>query len=97
MSALLSLCLSLVFCFFLWIRRPPRSTLTDPLFPYTPLFRSDRASDRFRSGPLRSGQLARTRVQGAPADGAGEQAARVDPLQSAGDRLLQVQIGRAHV
>src|SRR3546814_5929498 len=22
------------------IRRPPRSTLTDPLFPYTPLFRS---------------------------------------------------------
>src|SRR3546814_11835736 len=28
-------------CFvFLMIRRPPRSTLTDPLFPYTTLFRS---------------------------------------------------------
>src|SRR3546814_8575550 len=29
--------------FFLMIRRPPRSTRTDTLFPYTPLFRSDRA------------------------------------------------------
>src|SRR3546814_8934979 len=27
-------------CFFLWIRRPPRSTRTDTLFPYTTLFRS---------------------------------------------------------
>src|SRR3546814_18762524 len=26
--------------FFLMIRRPPRSTLTDTLFPYTTLFRS---------------------------------------------------------
>src|SRR3546814_10506744 len=31
---------SLVF-FFLMIRRPPRSTRTDTLFPYTTLFRSD--------------------------------------------------------
>src|SRR3546814_20425560 len=30
--------------FFLMIRRPPRSTRTDTLFPYTTLFRSD-ASD----------------------------------------------------
>src|SRR3546814_10429875 len=27
--------------FFVRIRRPPRSTRTDTLFPYTPLFRSD--------------------------------------------------------
>src|SRR3546814_13256239 len=27
--------------FFLMIRRPPRSTRTDTLFPYTTLFRSD--------------------------------------------------------
>src|SRR3546814_8361282 len=27
-------------CFFLMIRRPPRSTRTDTLFPYTALFRS---------------------------------------------------------
>src|SRR3546814_17599987 len=31
-------CFSL--CFFLMIRRPPRSTRTDTLFPYTTLFRS---------------------------------------------------------
>src|SRR3546814_15483682 len=34
--------LDMVFCFFfLMIRRPPRSTRTDTLFPYTTLFRSD--------------------------------------------------------
>src|SRR3546814_3238234 len=32
--------------FFLMIRRPPRSTRTDTLFPYTTLFRSD------HDGPL---------------------------------------------
>src|SRR3546814_16992621 len=30
----------LVYVFFLMIRRPPRSTRTDTLFPYTTLFRS---------------------------------------------------------
>src|SRR3546814_20757310 len=33
---------SLVIFFFLMIRRPPRSTRTDTLFPYTTLFRSRR-------------------------------------------------------
>src|SRR3546814_19037979 len=33
-------CVLLVF-FLLMIRRPPRSTRTDTLFPYTTLFRSD--------------------------------------------------------
>src|SRR3546814_16895540 len=32
--------------FFLRIRRPPRSTRTDTLFPYTTLFRSLRRDDR---------------------------------------------------
>src|SRR3546814_2062336 len=32
--------------FFLMIRRPPRSTRTDTLFPYTTLFRSCAAADR---------------------------------------------------
>src|SRR3546814_12806610 len=31
--------------FFLMIRRPPRSTRTDTLFPYTTLFRSGRYRD----------------------------------------------------
>src|SRR3546814_1376065 len=33
-----------LFFFFLMIRRPPRSTLTDTLFPYTTLFRSEDAA-----------------------------------------------------
>src|SRR3546814_4026309 len=38
---------SLACCmFFLMIRRPPRSTRTDTLFPYTTLFRSDHAEER---------------------------------------------------
>src|SRR3546814_5703299 len=37
-------CLSLVFV-FLMIRRPPRSTRTDTLFPYTTLFRSPTLQD----------------------------------------------------
>src|SRR3546814_4815265 len=32
--------MSCMFCFFLMVRRPPRSTRTDTLFPYTTLFRS---------------------------------------------------------
>src|SRR3546814_10452542 len=49
------------FCFFLRVRQPPRSTRTDPLFPYTTLFRShDRGrrvqgvSERDREAPLRA-------------------------------------------
>src|SRR3546814_8729911 len=33
-----------LFVFFLMIRRPPRSTRTDTLFPYTTLFRSKQSS-----------------------------------------------------
>src|SRR3546814_15793115 len=33
----------IVIVFFLMIRRPPRSTRTDTLFPYTTLFRSEQA------------------------------------------------------
>src|SRR3546814_18323108 len=45
--------LSLVF-FFLMIRRPPRSTRTDTLFPYTTLFRSTGPP----SGGISAGNLA---------------------------------------
>src|SRR3546814_15398493 len=48
----------LLFCcvfFFLMIRRPPRSTRTDTLFPYTTLFRS--ATCCFFSNDLASGTL----------------------------------------
>src|SRR3546814_17402855 len=39
--------------FFLMIRRPPRSTRTDTLFPYTTLFRSRLAARELRGGDAR--------------------------------------------
>src|SRR3546814_10763921 len=47
----MSYCLSLVF-FFLMIRRPPRSTRTDTLFPYTTLFRSFATPEEAEASPL---------------------------------------------
>src|SRR3546814_7900098 len=41
------------FFFFLMIRRPPRSTRTDTLFPYTTLFRSRNSSARKRNSASR--------------------------------------------
>src|SRR3546814_9185978 len=49
---LVSVCCSFMRCFFLMIRRPPRSTRTDTLFPYTTLFRS-LASPYSRAGTAR--------------------------------------------
>src|SRR3546814_9060605 len=46
-SVCVYICVQTSFClfvFFLMIRRPPRSTRTDTLFPYTTLFRSLRRS-----------------------------------------------------
>src|SRR3546814_15746639 len=50
--------------FFLLIRRPPRSTRTDTLFPYTTLFRStmDGPDTKWRNGPRTA--LAHARVSG---------------------------------
>src|SRR3546814_12195823 len=55
------------FCFFLMIRRPPRSTRTDTLFPYTTLFRSQAtAVNVLHAGALQA--QSRQRVQiGMPA------------------------------
>src|SRR3546814_14496937 len=58
--------------FFVMIRRPPRSTRTDTLFPYTTLFRSLRA---FRRHGGVSEQLPRAGDQGGP----GRQARRGRP------------------
>src|SRR3546814_10264965 len=43
-------CIFYFMFFFFMIRRPPRSTRTDTLFPYTPLFRSPGAAGRRRAG-----------------------------------------------
>src|SRR3546814_13754426 len=44
MSSLFFVMFIFIFFFFLMIRRPPRSTRTDTLFPYTTLFRSSNLS-----------------------------------------------------
>src|SRR3546814_14220503 len=56
--------LVLYFVFFLMILRPPRSTRTDTLFPYTTLFRSVPVPLRARHGMRR--RRARGRAQGHP-------------------------------
>src|SRR3546814_13476821 len=61
-------CVRFLFFFFLMIRRPPRSTRTDTLFPYTTLFRSagsaghprPRRQSRRRRTPVRRQPLGRT-------------------------------------
>src|SRR3546814_666060 len=55
----------MIYLFFLMIRRPPRSTRTDTLFPYTTLFRSD-GNDAYRHlvhpVPVRTGRVRRRRA-----------------------------------
>src|SRR3546814_11312563 len=53
MSLLCCILYTLLF-FFLMIRRPPRSTRTDTLFPYTTLFRSVDEFERSGIGQLRT-------------------------------------------
>src|SRR3546814_5694865 len=81
------------------IRRPPRSTRTDTLFPYTTLFRSilkamDTGAGEAR--PLMSAEVARDRLQelAAPRELNTEQLAAAIQLVSSPDRLVLVQ-GRA--
>src|SRR3546814_16959201 len=60
-------CDALYFFFFLMIRRPPRSTRTDTLFPYTTLFRSPIPVNAAISAPAtvtpRSKRVARIRYK----------------------------------
>src|SRR3546814_1738821 len=60
-------------CFFLMSRRPPRSTRTDTLFPYTTLFRSQPVAD-----PLRLRRVERPRPD-AVEDAAAAQIGPFDP------------------
>src|SRR3546814_11860863 len=53
-----------IYFFFLMIRRPPRSTRTDTLFPYTTLFRSKPA--RRGGSRHRRARPRRTGIAGAP-------------------------------
>src|SRR3546814_17995470 len=61
--------------FFLMIRRPPRSTLTDTLFPYTTLFRSARLPGRGAPGRCGRRTGARATYHGAADHGAADNGA----------------------
>src|SRR3546814_19223812 len=54
--------------FFLMIRRPPRSTRTDTLFPYTTLFRS--AASQTSCSPASNGPTVSGGISGAACSGA---------------------------
>src|SRR3546814_8248221 len=58
--------------FFLMIRRPPRSTRTDTLFPYTTLFRSGQEGRGGRRGSRRGGARAARARRGGRRRGGGE-------------------------
>src|SRR3546814_16921968 len=78
--------LSILF-FFLMIRRPPRSTRTDTLFPYTTLFRSVRAAgDTAQPAQAQALHRRRPAVQPLP-----DRVADRSRLRARGE------IGRAHV
>src|SRR3546814_15738110 len=92
-------CLNDCHFFFLMIRRPPRSTRTDTLFPYTTLFRSprlcaDREEPLFRGGERTAGDgfpgaflrtLCVLRLHGGAGGGAGRYFRRACPV-AGGDR-----------
>src|SRR3546814_17435205 len=86
---------SLCMFFFLMIRRPPRSTRTDTLFPYTTLFRSGGGLPRGRDP--RAARPVRGRHEVPYASGAaGDRGSLSPPRRVAGPRRdRDGQIGRA--
>src|SRR3546814_13746219 len=89
------------FIFFLMIRLPPRSTRTDPLFPYTTLFRSNAMEAlRPRRAPRYEPAAHTSRLRNPRSDsrkcwlGGGGYAASDSLLARA---PIALQIGRAHV
>src|SRR3546814_1305721 len=78
--------------FFLMIRRPPRSTRTDTLFPYTTLFRSAAAVGQTVLGWLR---ISDWRAHGFAAGvaGSGVAAAQIAPLNGLAAAFAAIGIG----
>src|SRR3546814_8256065 len=77
--------------FFLMIRRPPRSTRTDTLFPYTTLFRSsERPRQSAHRGHVEEQEDAETVVR----DPLDQLAARISELQPPAKRAARIGHGR---
>src|SRR3546814_3146136 len=84
------ICVIFFLFFFLMIRRPPRSTRTDTLFPYTTLFRSPTPDCRTAIVPAQSG-CASAPAAALPAGFAGLRFDRFRsrPRKNSAPRLLQ--------
>src|SRR3546814_14362956 len=82
----------IMFFFFLLIRRPPRSTLTDALFPYTTLFRSVDELTKFKNS-----QSIRFKAMKQVLTTFGRRWGLTGSLAANGLEDLFGQIGRAHV
>src|SRR3546814_11300152 len=77
------------YVFFLMIRRPPRSTRTDTLFPYTTLFRSIialRGGDELMAAVFRKCPMAAARDVKDRRKGEDEREQQGDPTRGAQDR-----------
>src|SRR3546814_16237372 len=87
--------------FFLMIRRPPRSTRTDTLFPYTTLFRSaalDGFQKIFRTHDVSASGSCLGRLFVARKNSDANGLARSGRQRhDATDHLVSMEIGRAHV
>src|SRR3546814_14780149 len=86
------------------IRRPPRSTRTDTLFPYTTLFRSEiyrQGGFRLEGPKLTAADLARLRLEAAAHIlriwGAGPQASRATLALPSSKALLRWRRGQAAI
>src|SRR3546814_14726105 len=66
--------MSVIFFFFLMIRRPPRSTRTDTLFPYTTLFRSVDGATLLNLGQSEAAVRLFTRIRALALERLGESA-----------------------
>src|SRR3546814_8978031 len=81
--------------FFLILRRPPRSTRTDTLFPYTTLFRSSQGHGHDRRGHRSSPEhLCRRRQAAGPGRGGGSALGRAQ-RGSRQDHAPEVPLGRS--
>src|SRR3546814_19745299 len=88
------------YMFFLRRLRPPGSTRTDTLFPYTTLCRSTMPVDRRSDQLLRPAGAGRTGPEDhdtAARRGAERRGPRCDGVQPGLPARLPLQIGRAHV
>src|SRR3546814_18047720 len=98
-----SVLLVIMVFFFLMIRRPPRSTRTDTLFPYTTLFRShDHRQDGLaplanRSADGRSTWAALRSFQPTQTHAHGGRTGQLPVAGSRGSAPVADKIGRAHV